>query len=185
LGQAIARELEIPFIDGDHLHPPENIEKMSNGIPLDDNDRAPWLQRIRAEGVAACKRHDESAPDNKSTQRGVVIACSSLKKSYRKVLRGEDDLGDPDLAKKDSASHNPFTFPTRFAYIHGERDELFRRMAHRQGHYMKPEMLESQLATLEPPDSSIEEGIITVELNDPTSVQVEKVMAALEREPSQ
>ncbi|CAG8768610.1 2269_t:CDS:2, partial [Acaulospora colombiana] len=50
LGQAVAKELDIPFVDGDSLHPPENIEKMSNGIPLDDNDRAPWLRKIRAEG---------------------------------------------------------------------------------------------------------------------------------------
>lgn len=185
LAEAVAKELGIPYVDGDSLHPPENIEKMSNGIPLDDNDRAPWLKKIRAEGVAACKQHAEEVGDHKSAQRGLVIACSSLKKSYRRVLRGEEDFDHADASKEVPLTHNPFMFPTKFVYIHGNRDELFKRMHHRQGHYMKPEMLESQLATLEFPDPITEKDIFTVNLTDPTPVQVEKVMAALEGEPSQ
>ncbi len=73
LGRALAERLELPFFDGDDFHPPENIEKMSGGLPLDDSDREGWLSRL-----------NELSLQHKS--KGAVIACSALKERYRKRL---------------------------------------------------------------------------------------------------
>ena len=72
-GQTIARQLGLPFVDGDDLHPAENKAKMASGVPLPDVDREPWL-RIIGEKLS-------SAPD------GIVVVCSALKKSYRDAIR--------------------------------------------------------------------------------------------------
>jgi gluconokinase len=85
VGKAIAAKLALPFVDGDDLHPKENIDKMSRGEPLNDKDRGPWLRRIREEAVRASignQTHTGERPI------GLVVACSALKKSYRDVLRG-------------------------------------------------------------------------------------------------
>lgn len=76
IGEAIAAELGLRFVDGDSLHPAENIAKMSAGEPLNDEDRWPWLARVRQ-----TLRSDD----------GIIIACSALKRSYRDVLRGAPD----------------------------------------------------------------------------------------------
>ncbi|KAG8832988.1 hypothetical protein FRC18_004311 [Serendipita sp. 400] len=176
LGAALAKEIGLSYMDGDDLHPPENVAKMSEGIPLNDDDRWPWLYRIRQEGVHACKQYEEPIHGEESKQRGVVIGCSALKKSYRKVLRGEEL---PPGMNADSAVNDPPMFPTRFVFIHGERDELFKRMFTRKGHYMKPQMLESQLVTLEAPDPNEEDGIIIVDLLDSTETQLQKALEGL------
>ncbi len=74
IGSALAQQLRIPFIDADHEHPTENIEKMRMGIPLTDEDRMPWLQKVHARALAA------------SSDNGAVIACSALKQTYRNLL---------------------------------------------------------------------------------------------------
>ena len=76
IGQALADQLDCPFYDGDDFHPPENVAKMSSGIPLNDADRAPWLARL-AELITAHWQRGETA----------VLACSALKKRYRDQLR--------------------------------------------------------------------------------------------------
>jgi gluconokinase len=75
VGEPLAHELGCEFIEGDSLHPRQNIEKMTQGIPLTDEDRWPWLQAI-AEMVAV-KDHDGTS---------TVVTCSALRRSYRKVL---------------------------------------------------------------------------------------------------
>lgn len=74
LGTALAKYLDIPFFDGDDFHPPGNIGKMSEGVPLEDSDREPWLNRLNK---VAAKHHG----------KGAVIACSALKESYRLILQ--------------------------------------------------------------------------------------------------
>lgn len=74
VGAALAQRLRVPFLDGDDVHPPENVRKMSAGVPLTDADRAPWLDVI-AQWLHA---HDE---------RGGVVSCSALKRAYRDRLR--------------------------------------------------------------------------------------------------
>jgi carbohydrate kinase (thermoresistant glucokinase family) len=75
LGEALAHRFGLPFIEGDALHPPENVAKMAGGTPLTDEDRWPWLARV---GQAL------AAPEG-----GAVASCSSLKRVYRDVLRRE------------------------------------------------------------------------------------------------
>lgn len=178
LGAALAKAIQVPYVDGDDLHPPENVAKMANGIPLDDQDRAPWLRKIRQEGVEACKQHEDAVEGDAGKQRGLVIGCSALKRSYRDVLRGQEDE-DNTIQDDVHPKHDPFQFPTRFVFISGTRDELFKRMEARKGHYMKAAMLESQLATLETPDPSTEEGIVVVDLLDTTETQVERALEGL------
>lgn len=74
LGIALAKYLDIPFFDGDDFHPPENIQKMSQGVPLEDSDREPWLTRLNK----VATQHQG---------QGAVIACSALKESYRQLLQ--------------------------------------------------------------------------------------------------
>ena len=75
VGQALARKTDVTFIDGDDLHPPANISKMSSGIPLDDTDRAPWLIAV---GQSLAQQDGPTA-----------IGCSALKRAYRDIIRGE------------------------------------------------------------------------------------------------
>lgn len=90
VGEALAARLGIPYVDGDDLHPPENVAKMRVGTPLTDADRWPWLDRVA--GVLC-----ESAP--------VIVGCSALKRAYRDRIRAGAGgavtfvhlVGDPDL----------------------------------------------------------------------------------------
>ncbi|KAJ6587216.1 P-loop containing nucleoside triphosphate hydrolase protein [Mycena vulgaris] len=157
LGAALAAALERPYIDGDDLHPRTNVEKMGAGEPLTDADREPWLRAIRetAERVVGEQQQAGSG-------RGVVIACSALKRTYREVLRG----GGGSSA-----------LPTYFVFIEGAREVLMARMLNRNGHFMKASMLDSQLATLENPRG--EEGVVVVSVEDTTAVQVENAVREL------
>lgn len=121
LGAALARELHCPFLEGDDFHAPESVAKMRAGIPLTDDDRWPWLDRLgHALGVEVA-RHEIA-----------VATCSALKRTYRDRLRA---VIPPPVS---------FVLPDVAA------DELLRRMTARTDHYMPPSLLSSQLATLEP-----------------------------------
>jgi len=121
IGQLVAASLACPYLEGDAFHSVENIAKMSRGIPLDDIDRWPWLDRLgTALGEAA-------------SQNGCAIAaCSALKRSYRDRLR---HMTQSSVA---------------FVHLTTNRHELDRRLRARPGHYMPPSLLDSQLASLEP-----------------------------------
>ncbi len=125
IGAALAARLDCPFYDGDDFHPPENVAKMAAGIPLSDEDRAGWLDRL-----AALIR------DGLQNGRSGVIACSALKETYRARLRV-----DPQQV--------------RFVYLKGSFDVILARMQARPGHYMKPDMLRSQFETLEEPGGAV------------------------------
>jgi len=122
IGAQLARELDIEFVEGDGLHPPDNVTRMAAGIPLTDDDRHGWL-------IAIAARLREA----KRAGVGLVVSCSALKRRYRDLLRtgGEADV--------------------RFVYLAGSRALLAERMTHRRGHFMPPSLLDSQLATLEQP----------------------------------
>lgn len=109
------------FFDADDFHPEANIDKMASGIPLDDEDRKPWLARLRSEVIDAA-----------AAGSFTVLACSALKKSYRQQL----GVGTPGVD---------------LIYLKGDPALLAGRIAGRADHYMKSGMLESQLATLEEP----------------------------------
>ncbi len=125
VGRQLATELNWPYYEADDFHSAANKAKMGSGTPLDDNDRAPWLAAIRT-------AMDECAAQG----RNAVFSCSALKEKYRQVLA----TGLPGL---------------RLFYLSGDRDLLLQRIAGRSGHYMKPAMLDSQLAALEPPADAL------------------------------
>lgn len=91
IGSDIADTLEVPFFDGDNYHPKENIEKMSQGFPLNDEDRLPWLEALASLLVESEKTG------------GAVLACSALKESYREILKVQENVrwihlkGDKEL----------------------------------------------------------------------------------------
>ncbi|MGB6630197.1 MAG: gluconokinase [Terriglobales bacterium] len=95
VGQLLASQLEWEFADGDDYHPAANIEKMRNGIPLTDAERAPWLETLRAL-IAGWV----------SAQRNAILACSALKRTYREILRFGQDVkvvylkGTPQLLQQ-------------------------------------------------------------------------------------
>ncbi|MGW3241322.1 gluconokinase [Streptomyces sp. NPDC001070] len=119
-GRLLARELSVPFVDGDDLHPAANIAKMTAGHPLDDADREPWLRRLATEIRAAGAGGE-----------GLVLACSALKRAYRDELRAADAR-------------------VWFVYLALDRDTAHRRVAHRAGHFMPAALVASQFAILEP-----------------------------------
>ena len=125
IGRQLATELGWPYHEADDFHSAANKEKMGRGVPLDDTDRAPWLAAIRA-AMDECRAAGRSA----------VFSCSALKDQYRRVLLD----GAP---------------ATVLVFLSGDREMLFARLKHRAGHYMKPTMLESQFAILEPPADAL------------------------------
>lgn len=121
VGTAIAQRLKMKLIDGDDLHPRANILKMGSGIPLNDEDRKPWLERI----------NDAAFSLEQKSEKGIIV-CSALKKKYRDQIR----QGNSNI---------------RFIFLHGSFELILERMKQRQGHFMKTEMLQSQFNTLEIP----------------------------------
>jgi len=124
IGSQFARALGIEFVEGDEFHSTENIEKMSLGIPLTDEDRAGWLSALARRIRVA---NDEGV--------GVVISCSALKRAYRDILRSE-------------------TENVQFIFLRGSREVIAKRIAQRaEVHFMPGSLLDSQFAILEEPSS--------------------------------
>lgn len=124
IGSLLAQQLGWEFADADDYHAAANVEKMRNGIPLTDADRAPWLEALRS-----------LIADWINKRTSAVLACSALKQAYREKLRV-----DPQV---------------RVVYLKASAELLARRLLERRSHYMKKEMLESQLATLEEPEDAV------------------------------
>ncbi|NBT67138.1 MAG: gluconokinase [Betaproteobacteria bacterium] len=133
LAPMLADYLNSAFIEGDTLHSQANVDKMVSGSPLNDDDRAGWLATI-------AERIEESRLKNKS----LVLSCSALKKMYRDRLR----LADDKLV---------------FIHLQGNKQLIQERMKARQGHYMKANLLDSQLATLEIPQAT--ENVINLSID--------------------
>ncbi|MFP3551633.1 gluconokinase [Paraburkholderia sp. SIMBA_049] len=121
IGEMLAERLKCSFTDGDAFHSAANKEKMHNGIPLTDDDRWPWLRTIRA-----------AIEEKQAAHEDAVFTCSSLKRSYRDILRA----GDKDVC---------------FVYLKGSQEVLQERLQTRTGHFFDPSLLQSQLDTLEEP----------------------------------
>lgn len=120
VGQRLAELLGWPFDEGDRHHPEANVRKMAAHVPLDDDDRRPWLEHLAAL-IAAHERAGESS----------VLTCSSLRHAYRDILRS----GAPRV---------------RFLHLYGDPAIIERRLLARTDHFFPPDLLASQLATLEP-----------------------------------
>jgi gluconokinase len=125
VGETLAQVLGWPFYDGDDFHSRENVAKMASGVPLNDEDRAPWLASL----------HDLIS-EHLARGESMLLACSALKQQYRHQL----------------AEGNPGTV---FVHLKGEFDLIYGRMQARPGHYMNPEMLRSQYEALEEPEEAL------------------------------
>ncbi|KAE9553927.1 hypothetical protein FO519_002853 [Halicephalobus sp. NKZ332] len=144
VGSALAERIEVEFVDGDRFHSKKNIEKMSAGIPLNDEDRSEWLHLL------------STFADENQTK---VVACSALKRSYRVILS----------SKSTSCKIFILDLP---------ESVLRERIIKRQGHFVKAQLLKSQLDTLElpPPD---EKSVFVVDGNLPVNVIVEEIISLL------
>ena len=125
VGKLLAEQLGWEFYDADDFHPPENVAKMANGMPLSDSDRAPWLAVLNKLISASLKAN-----------RPGVLACSALKEWYRQQLMDGND-------------------GVQIVYLKGSYDLIWSRMEKRTNHYMKPHMLKSQFDTLEEPNDAL------------------------------
>lgn len=152
IASGLAKRLEVAFVEGDALHPHSNVEKMAGGMPLTDEDRWPWLRAI---GV--------TMESERRAGHGVVVSCSALKHAYRDCIR--------------SMVHGP----VRFILLNGPRDLIALRMAGRKGHFMPPALLDSQLATLEPPGE--DEDAVTLDITQTIEQLVDKAYAAAKAPP--
>ncbi|WP_030169549.1 gluconokinase [Spirillospora albida] len=130
VGRLLAHRLGWDYAEADDFHSPANVAKMRAGTPLTDADRGPWLDAIAA-----------WADDRLATGRPGVVTCSALKRAYRaRLTHGRDGI--------------------RIVLLDGDPELLAARIQARSGHFFDPALLESQLATLEPPAPG--EDVLTV-----------------------
>ncbi|XP_006011919.1 probable gluconokinase [Latimeria chalumnae] len=148
VGMQLANKLGWKFLDADDYHPEENKEKMAKRIPLNDQDRVPWL----------CTLHEEIIREASSGQN-VILACSALKKAYRKILACGASGSEPYIGH----SWGEEMLPSKhilFVYLNGSMEVVSTRLEGRREHFMPITLLQSQYDTLEPPEEP--ENFITV-----------------------
>lgn len=149
LAQSLSEALQLRMKDGDELHLPESVAKMSAGIALQDEDRWPWLDRIA----------NYLTGDEGPTGGGGIVACSALKRIYRDRIRQHAG-------------------PVVFLFLDGHPDLIRQRMQQRVGHYMQAGLLDSQLQTLQKPTAD-EKDVITLNIDQPVSQILEQALRAL------
>lgn len=124
VGRAVAEALGWEFVEGDDHHPAANVDKMSRGVALSDDDRAPWLGAL-----------NELLTDRERAGADVVLSCSALKRDYRRRLTdGLDDV--------------------QFVHLDVPPEVVAARVADREGHFMPVSLVTSQFEALEAPDES-------------------------------
>ncbi len=133
IGEGIAKGLNAAFKDGDELHPQSNIDRMSQGIALTDEDRWPWLDTIR-----------DYASDHITNGQSIVVACSALKASYRQRL----------------TANIPKAY---FVFLKGSPELILERQSQRAGHFMPASLIDSQFATLESPENEANVATLNIE----------------------
>jgi gluconokinase len=148
IGKRLAGKLGVEFAEGDDFHPKPNIDKMSRGEPLTDEDRWPWL-------AAIARRIDQA----RAERRGLVVACSALKRAYRDILIG---------TRRD----------VLLVYLRGSREVIGERVGSRKHEYMPPSLLPSQFAALEEPGP--DERPIAIDVAKPAEVTVDEAVTAIE-----
>lgn len=127
IGRLLAGRCSVVFADADDFHPEANRHKLAAGIPLTDEDRQPWLEALNHLMAGWFQANV-----------GGVLACSALKDRYRATL----SQGLPPTA-------------VSFVWLDGSRELIANRLAHRAHEFMNPGLLDSQLATLEPPQGAV------------------------------
>jgi gluconokinase len=145
IGRRLAQQLGWTFHDADDYHSAENIDKLTRGIALTDDDRWPWLDRLRQVIV-----------DAQATREPIVLAASALKRAYRRRLQGPG---------------------VRFVYLKAARELIEERLRKRSGHFMNPNLVNSQFDTLEEPRE--DEDVIIVDASAAPGEIVRQISAAL------
>jgi gluconokinase len=125
IGIKLSKRVGCLFLDGDDFHPEANIKKMSDSVPLTEEDRVPWLNTLRC-NIEQCLDSGDH----------LVLACSALSRHSRDMLRGNSD-------------------DVRFVYLQGSKELIGQRLKNREGHFMSPDLLDSQFDVLQEPDSAI------------------------------
>ena len=147
VAKGIAVSMHWLFAEGDAFHPEANVEKMHSGVPLTDEDRWPWLRLI---GDWMSEQEDAGV--------SAVVTCSALRRVYRDLLREDRPA-------------------VRFCHVTSPESTIADRLDHREGHYMPPSLLPSQLATLEPLEDD-EPGVTVSGAGSETEV-LDRVLHAL------
>lgn len=137
------------YLEADNFHPPENIKSMQDGTPLTDEMRMPWLSSV----AAAIKSEQD-----KHKTKPVIAACSALKRSYRDLMR--ETL--PEVI---------------FLHLTASEDLISARMGAREGHFMPPSLLKSQLASLEAPEA--DEAHLSIDVSGDKDAVITAALAAL------
>ncbi len=127
IGLLLAERMGMIFADADDYHPLVNKQKMAAGLPLNDEDRQPWLEEL-----------NRVMRGWEASGKGGVLACSALKATYRTTLANGMPIG-----------------AVSFVLLEGPKELIAARLAQRQHEYMNPKLLDSQLATLEPPNNAL------------------------------
>ena len=146
VAKLLAQELGWHFYEADDFHSPASIEKMRRGVPLTDDDRWPWLENLR-ELLKRCVAANENA----------VLACSALKRMYRKHLRVSAGV--------------------KLVFLRGDYALIGEQLRHRRDHFMDPALLRSQFADLEEPQPG--EAVLTIELGRPPNALAEEIKTKL------
>jgi gluconokinase len=146
IGKLLANDFGWQFYEADDFHPRANIEKMREGLPLTDEDRWPWLERLR-----------EQLTRSLAAKENAIVACSALKRTYRERLRVSDDV--------------------KFVLLRGDYALVEKQLHSRRGHFMNPDLLRSQFADLEEPES--DEEAVTIELGGTPQELVEDIKTKL------
>ncbi|MDQ4046628.1 MAG: gluconokinase [Actinomycetota bacterium] len=150
IAAALSQQLGWACAEADEFHPQSNIDKMSQGFPLQDEDRWPWLQQIQ-DWMTEKARAGHSS----------VLTCSALKRTYRQLLSEAEGR-------------------VVFIHLHGEASLLSQRMQGREGHFMPPTLLPSQLATLEPlTEEELAAGSLRLDISRSPQELIAEILAAV------
>ena len=134
-GAALSQKLGWTFRDADSFHPPANVEKMSRGVPLTDEDRWPWLAAVAQWIEGRCEAGEHG-----------IVSCSALKRDYRsRIVGSRSDV--------------------RLVYLEGDMRLIGRRLRGRKHHFMPASLLESQFATLEAPHADERPVIVSIAMS--------------------
>ena len=151
VGRLLAESLGWPYHEGDDFHPEANVARMRAGQPLGDAERAPWLARL----AAVVARHVAEGS-------GAVLACSALRRDYRRTLVGDAPPG-----------------AVRFVYLRASPALLERRVAGRAGHFFTPALVASQLAALEEPGAGEPAPALTLDAGEAPEALVRRIREAV------
>ncbi|KAH3661331.1 hypothetical protein OGAPHI_006738 [Ogataea philodendri] len=147
VGESLSQSLRCRFVEGDAFHPKANIDKMSQGIALTDDDRWGWLENLT--NIAA---------DATSESKTVVVSCSMLNKKYR------------DFIKEVAAKKNP-NITLFMIFLYNDYSIIYDRMSQRKGHFMKSSMLKSQFDAMEVPEH--EQNAVAIYCGEKTEQQIQ------------